>query len=683
MSFDSRLVCFNPYPFFPSDLKSNVISENPRDKELFLTFSNPNAVYILNKKQPAKFLNIQCAFGNPNDRKIFLKWADKNTGIVHENQHISKIVTKIKALLQKINSGEDNCFINFGGSDKFIWIIPLSQHRVSQLKELVIQKNYEPLATFENIDQIKQSIELAFLEPQLVEIALVPLIELSLNVPLKKPNLDREGYKNFVDTWYQLIRACQFSFQKSQILNQTISSFDLDQQSQDLLSGKLDCFAHVNREVVKKCLDAGFLELSALVETKLHLKSEKYQSMKKSEYDQLIINLKIFIDVFLSDDLEKFKYKEMIFSYESQEQRTLFQYIKKEELNQIDCALKNLELVELVSTLVLSGEWMTLFNMHGKDETLAYVLLAAYRQKNISLNDLATAMIFHRAYFNAPKEFKLHQINFSFLEEIGYTKQQSQEWINLLKTVPENQKYAVIFNFKALDSYTLQVINTSFSKFHIPGIILNSGKIGIFSFGLLDKYFKNQSIELVPLIHLTPRRFMLGINRLAKFKSDFALLLPREKTIIHGSQDSTIFSPMHDLFHATARVRSIKYHPTMMNFVKKLIIKKKELTIAKICVSYRDKLASEIENVNPKFKIIPSREEFFSFFIDQLVGEVIDGTYEIDPYFIDEQSALRKLIHHLVEKTWIKLPGIPDFKKVDILEQVLEVENDIFECLDT
>lgn len=555
----------------------------------YLKFSNPNTLLLVNGKQRTTREAIAFAFGNPQDREVYVTWADLNPKIVKENSHLEDLYQKIKTI---------GASVNFGGDHAFKWIPPIkkvTQEEADQLFQFIQTRNISALLA--NINRLKLCLETRLLEEPLIS-GIIP----------------------------QLINNA----------NWVNDLFDI--------------------EDIANCMHAGSIDLEKLVSIRLQLSSENYQDVNKQDYEKLIGKLYHFVRSLSINDSEKSKLNEHIAENERQEQRTFLQYASKEEIEKINNYFDN-PLVDPIVNQIIAGLWMPIFKVHGQDENLAYIFLAAYCQKKISLDDLVTAMIFHRAYFNAADKFQICPINADSLTKFGYNQNQIQEWDSILKRLPDHQKVACVFHRDIFDEFTSGVIRSSFFKFHIPGVIINKNR-GIFSFGLVRKYFKNYQINLTPILHLTPR-FSLVANRLAKLKSDFAIFLPKEKTMIHGSEDATIFSPMHDLFHATARIRAIQYHPTMMCFVKDLIAEKKVLLSNKILVPYRKKLFPSKGNVNQKFKSLPNQMEFITFILDRFIGEIIDSTYKVSE-FISRESVLTDLMGHVVQTSWNELPVFKD-----------------------
>jgi hypothetical protein len=416
-------------------------------------------------------------------------------------------------------------------------------------------------------------------------------------------------------------------------------------------------------------------DLKNLIVSKLHLDSEKYQDLSEDSYKILIDNLISQVNASQISEEEKIQLLELIDFNKSQEQRTLLQYAKDTEIEQIKKAFDHPKLDEIVKR-ILDNEWMSVFETHGKDETLSYVFLAAFCRQKISLDELATALMFHRAFFNAPEKCQIRELDGDYLHEMGPTAGIEESF---LMKLPKNQQIALVFKNTIYDDYTktIEFRESSINHQRIMGVKYHQDNIIILPFGLLRKCYKYWGFQLIPTLHLTPS-FSRIADRLGKKKSDFALFLPTEETVIHGSQDKTIFSFVHDLFHATVRLLKVQYLPNMANIAKQLLSKKRELLTSKELQPYKSKLASDIEQNNPTFKVLPEENEFITFMIDRLVSKVIDCLFMTPDDLLmrcdDEYQFIFKI---LVENTYKESMQdmnneflFPHFDKGKIIERV-------------
>lgn len=368
------------------------------------------------------------------------------------------------------------------------------------------------------------------------------------------------------------------------------------------------------------------------------------------------------------------------------EEKLLLKYITSKEKACVENSYQDSRL-EGVTSLITEGQWMDLLRTYGDQEDLSYVFLAAYHQKMISLDELTTAIVFHRAWFNCKDKEHVQVININpeyindFSGKVTYynyaveVKQQQPKWKEVFEKVPNNLKVAIVIDNKSLDLYTLSFISINFHNRSIPGVLASTQATGLLSFGLLKAYYESK-VDLIPIFHLTPRYIDIA-KRISEDKSDFALFFPKELVAVHGSQDMTIFSQMHDLFHTQSRIHTYELQGDMMLVAESVVEAKSQLA------SYRNKLSQVPEKLNLVFAEIPTKEEFKSFLVDRVIGELIDGSYEIvrlNGYIVGMPSqawTIIKLIDKVINVSINDLPRSEDPQQIQMRQELNASETEI------
>lgn len=399
----------------------------------------------------------------------------------------------------------------------------------------------------------------------------------------------------------------------------------------------------------------------------LCLENEDYIKMTNEEYQ---IQYSKFCNLYdACSDPDKLKLAPYVHLLNSKECRLLLQYLTETEKARLTEALSkdvNPRLIELIN----QGQWQQLFwtDRSPDPSQLTYAFLAAYCKGEIDIEDLATAMTFHRAWFNS--KGKCEFLSFDEIEEkinnLDFGLKQSFK--NALKNVKKNQKYVLMVNSESLDSFTQRVIEGSFLKERTKRIFtgllvvgdLKNPKYGMMSYGIAKKILPS----LAPVIHLTPSLEHM-FNHVRCGLSDFALFFPREETIVHGSTDKTIFAPVHDLFHTGGRWPRRFHQPKLMDLVAFVKVD------PAVRLRYTQKLNYK-NKVNPVFKEVPTKEEVIAFLLDRVIGEIVDGSYIIsNEWGNDVDSQCKRALFQVIESVLDdEFHNIPDSEREEIYQKV-------------
>jgi|GEM_PF-5577008 hypothetical protein len=378
-----------------------------------------------------------------------------------------------------------------------------------------------------------------------------------------------------------------------------------------------------------------------LVNQALFLNSEKYLTLFPESYALRIEALRKLVQTSFLSKEEKETLFTLITANERQEERLLLQYLTPQEKERLS-EIYSCSQINQLADLIAKGEWIKLFDYYSRDIQLSDLLIAAYGRRKIDLEDLATAMIFHRVFYNTSKNQRnilpiteeTLQIMNSLLPE------ERQQILDKAMTIKSNQKFLILVNQEALDSYTQDLIFQNFFDLKgskAPGFFHSTSLFGMLSFGAAQAHYKN----LAPIIHLTPTIEAMK-DHIEQGRSDFALFFPGECTSVHGSQDKTIFPYIHDLFHTHARNLRGSFQKEIMKRVDRL----------GIGLELREEYSSKMDNGNgslyPRFITMPNADEMTAYLLDRIIGEVIDGGYVFVKGKAVTSDAIEKVLKTLV-----------------------------------
>lgn len=370
----------------------------------------------------------------------------------------------------------------------------------------------------------------------------------------------------------------------------------------------------------------------------LRLGVEDYLKISKEKYAERVQALQRLIHGNSEEDMEL---QQMLGWVDRQELRLLLQYLRPEEIKAIQTAQKSPH-IDIVADLIAKGRWLDLlhtFKTQGHE--LSYLLLAAYCQKRIDLEDLATAMLFHRAFQNTKEgDCTILPISSDVLDTItNLSAQSKREILQATQELKENQKFLILVNKDSFDEYTQGVIQANFSGKNIVGFLerisTEKSEFGVLSFGINQAHYKN----LAPILHLTPTTEIMA-DHILSGRSDFVLQFPEEVELVHGSVDRVFFAQIHDLFHAEAR----NTNPFQYQMTQKIQRIAFDPALRK---AYREKMNAGIDALYPSFMELPTEEEMVAYLLDRIAGEVVDGGFET---FHSIPATWKNLIEKIIKR---------------------------------
>lgn len=360
-----------------------------------------------------------------------------------------------------------------------------------------------------------------------------------------------------------------------------------------------------------------------LVHRALSLDSENYLTTSPESYRLQIEALRRLVQISFLKREEKEVLFTLIDTHERQDERLLLQYLTPQEKKGVRDAT-NCPEIDAAADLVSKGEWEELFNRYPKDSQLTYLLIGAFCKRKIDLEDLATAMMFHRAFCNTIEgQWKLLPITAESLNRMdNLNAEEKYTILKMAALAKPNQRFLIMVDRNAIDLYTQGLLIETFlgpGRSRILGFLASQSMFGVLSFGAAQRFYRN----LTPIIHLTPTMEIME-NHVRRGQSDFALFFPDELAVVHGSTDKTIFPQLHDFLHTAGRKRRAGLQPLMMERVWDSFRIGPELR-----EEYRRKMNDGIGSLYPKFMTMPTQEEMTAYLLDRIVGEIIDGGYSL------------------------------------------------------
>lgn len=393
----------------------------------------------------------------------------------------------------------------------------------------------------------------------------------------------------------------------------------------------------------------------ALVKEGLCTDSEEYLLIDDKIYAQryeLLLNL---LNHSSLPKTEKAEAEKTILPNKRKEERLLLQYLSKTEKKELKKAL-NFPTDPKLLRDIKNGNWERLFKKHKSEDpnALSFAMLAAYCKEEIDIEDLATAMMFHRSFINAGKK-KCHilPINEEVLKNIDNLSGEAKAQIlKVSREVKPNQRFLIMVKADAFDDWTNRVIKYTFLTKGVGGFMgfltgNDSQAFGTLSYGACKKLYP----RLAPVVHLTPSLDTM-FNHVKQGYSDFALFFTGEETVVHGSSDKTIFAQIHDLFHTNARLNREHIQNDLMHiaFISRAGFSSHW--------SYLEKLDDGIGKLYPEFRrdLKPTEDEVVAFLLDRIMGEIVDGAYPLTRNHSETlyQVGEKVLKHEFVKRTHLK-----------------------------
>lgn len=351
---------------------------------------------------------------------------------------------------------------------------------------------------------------------------------------------------------------------------------------------------------------------------------ESYLSIERNEYAATVEMLRRLVLPFHDARLLA-----KLNANDRQEQRLLLQYATPSDLVALQQAYMDPRL-ESVIELVNNGQWNEFLRdlLNFPVDQSAYLFLAAYCKKLISIETLSTAMLVCRAYIQDPHGVTVE--TFDTLTDADFARlnisgKEKAELIFLLGSdqIERNQKMFVLSSMANYDPYTLGLFSDFSKEGKIPSVFGDEEKVGVFSFGIAKALYGAVGVSLVPVLHLTPRQSM--ISRISSTYSDCVLLLPREKSLIHGSRNGIIFPAIHDYYHANKR--SQHSGDRALRESAKMAAQKIQDHLSIGPQDYLSKLSDGQNELYRQFSVAPAKDEYMRYIFRRISGQIIDAEY--------------------------------------------------------
>lgn len=324
--------------------------------------------------------------------------------------------------------------------------------------------------------------------------------------------------------------------------------------------------------------------------------------------------------------------KSLLVTNAREEQRTLLQYVSEKELMSIYSCFDHPLQQKLVNYITL-GLWKKVIEKYKSNRSIRFhdILKAAYCQRKISIEELATAYI-----FLAPAVAR-HRYKIYHFDEISSRFPEAKReylcsrWKNIHE-IPENLRYFVVVNRWHMDTHDRAIFTAFFEpKDKVPEV---AGGIR------LDNYYRMFAMGSAALIRsdvhaqghppvfirgITPERKDL-LKRIYKGLSDYAMVDPEERdTLIHTGKAKGLVPFAHDSFHLVAR--------NLSGLLQRRGIIEKLLEMEEMFLELPPYSAPSIVSRNTKLYPVLSESasynDFVKFVIEDTLSHFADGEVEI------------------------------------------------------
>ncbi len=403
--------------------------------------------------------------------------------------------------------------------------------------------------------------------------------------------------------------------------------------------------------------------ISDLVKRGLYLDTEDYLAIPPQAYDARVHALRTLTQGTIAEANELAPLTHALDFHERQEQRLLLQYLTKEEMERVQKTMNDPRIPQ-IGHLISNSQWEELFKDYAgieKSTELSYILIGAYCQKYINLEDLATALMFNRVFCNTQEgQRQILPITEGLIDEMGNLS--AKDKLDIFQAVQKtraNQRFLILIKREAFDPISFVFLFNTFLGGRNKGILsllkrglgdsLDNIELGTFSFGVSNAHYGNLS----PVIHLTPTMEVMA-DHLRLGRSDFVLHFPDENAQVHGCCDKTILAQVHDLLHTHARYKrgdlGSKIQELLLVRIKRIQV---DLVLRE---KYSLKMNDGKGQNNPSFIQMPTMDEMVACLLDRVAGVIVDGGYR---YVYYEDASLAKNVDMIFQ---------------DLVEEVIETE---------
>lgn len=341
----------------------------------------------------------------------------------------------------------------------------------------------------------------------------------------------------------------------------------------------------------------------------------------------------------------------------------VFQYATQEEADRISKETSNSN-VRTCIEWVREGHWIELVHWLAERNENYFTLLAAHALGEISSLELATAFMFSGCNLDA-KKVEIYPLDpASFLsQKIGDEYQVEASYLK--SRVASNQLCGIAITPK--EGITLNIGDLQYARlaFYRKGI-LYIPSIEIIQ-ALFCLRFGEAAHTIYPVLHLSKRRDM--IEHFRRNVSDLALLLPDDKTKLHGSVERGIYPIAHDLSHL--------YHRSIiaMNHLVS-----EYMDVAALMEDCLEKIPENADVICDDYTFLfphksSSDENLVRWLLNEAGGQLVDGDFILKSGFsLEMECSLKSYLKETLENRIFLLGNIDTLFDFSSIDQELLVE---------
>jgi hypothetical protein len=332
--------------------------------------------------------------------------------------------------------------------------------------------------------------------------------------------------------------------------------------------------------------------------------------------------------------------KSMLVTNASEEQKTLLQYASDKELMTIYSCFDH-PLQQKLANYIVTGQWKKVVERHRSNRSISIhnILKAAYCQRKITIDELATAYIF-LAPAVARQRYKIYRFDEISTRYPDVDRDYLQKRWKNSNEIPVNLRFFVVINRWHTNTHERALLTAFFEpKIKVPelaGALRLDHNYRYFAMGsaaLIKSDAYAQGHPPVFIRGITPDRKDL-LKRIYKDLSDYALVDPEEQdTLIHTGKAKGMIPSAHDSFHLVAR--------NLSGLLQRKGITQKLLEMEEMFHELPPYSSSTI--VNRKTSLYPVLSEFamysdlVKFVIEDTLSHFADGEVEIFPELSDTE----------------------------------------------
>lgn len=311
----------------------------------------------------------------------------------------------------------------------------------------------------------------------------------------------------------------------------------------------------------------------------------------------------------------------------------LLQHLSDKQLRDIKAAYNHPMMDEVVSLINVGQLPLLLEKFSSIGNKLSNIILAARVQgdKNLSLDDLATAMISHRIYYQAKRPMRIWSINENYNNAANHTavEVQSSNETALIPTEDLSRKFSKSKYSAARWKRLIQaanpnqriIISTEQNTKDMQNVfVIGYSSESMLSFKLVNAIFIDLFGRfLTPVVGMSKAEDLPSM--LASSQWPFGLFYPESIVLIHGKEEAGVGEFEHDLAHAFLHGYEYSHSERIPNIhIARTILKhlESEPSLYKTKTAYNEK--------DIRFFIqTPTPEELIQFVLRKSVTIILDG----------------------------------------------------------